>query len=118
MKNLYQSGGRLDYVATADLASGDVVVLENSTTTGFLGIAIHDIATGATGALHVGGGSAEDGVTLAMLSTDTGNEGAKVYWDVGNSRLTTTVGTNVLAGRLAAKKASGETVGRLLLNRH
>lgn len=107
-----QEGILLDYANTgAAIASGAVVVL-NSGATGFIGVAEDDIpATTGNGAVLVAGV-----VELPALGTDTGGIGTPMYWDAGNSRLTTTATSNTRAGRLAAAKTNGQTTAKLLLN--
>lgn len=78
--------GALFGVATADAANGADVVI---TTSG-----IHDITA---------------------LSTDTATVGAKLYWDNGNRRLTTTASTHICAGVATAAKGSGDTTARIKL---
>lgn len=46
---------------------------------------------------------------LDILSTDTPADGALLYWDAGNSRLTTTSSTHKSAGLAVGAKASGVT---------
>lgn len=53
-------------------------------------------------------------VELDALSTDTPAEGALMYWDAGNARLTTTASTHKSAGLAVAAKASG--VSRMLID--
>lgn len=81
-------GAVIDYVAGSNLLSGAVVVIGVK-----VGVLLADIASGATGSVQIAGV-----FELAKLSTDAPAQGALVYWDAGNSRLTTTVGSNVLAG--------------------
>lgn len=50
-----------------------------------------------------------------MLSTDTGSVGAVVYWDDGNSRLTTTSTSNTKCGYLTKAKTSGQATAEIML---
>lgn len=50
------------------------------------------------------------------LSTDTGDIGAKIYWDDTNSRFTTTATSNTYCGRLAKAKANGDATADIYLN--
>jgi predicted RecA/RadA family phage recombinase len=45
--------------------------------------------------------------TLAKLSTDVVAQGAILYWDAGNSRLTVTASTHKKAGLAAGAAGSG-----------
>jgi predicted RecA/RadA family phage recombinase len=106
MKNFVQEGNVLDYTAGAAVASGAVVVIGAR-----VGIAVKDIAVGETGPLRVKGV-----VELAKLTTDTPAQGALLYWDAGNSRLTTTAAGSVLAGYAAQAAGNGATTVWLHLN--
>lgn len=102
-----QPGRVLDYAngGTAR-ASGDVVVAGT-----LVGVCLAAIAANTTGSVQVCGV-----FTLAKLSTDTPAQGALVYWDAANSRITTTAGANTLAGKAFAAAGSGETTCLVLLN--
>ena len=106
MKNFVQEGHVLDYTPGAAVASGAIVVIGAR-----LGIAVADIAAGATGALRVKGV-----VELAKLAADTPAQGALLYWDAANSRLTTTASGNTLAGYAAKAAGAGATTVWLHLN--
>lgn len=96
-KNYKQAGGIWDHTAGSNLTSGSPVLMGD-----VLGVALADIASGSTGAVAVSGT-----FTIAKLSTDVVAQGAALYWDAGNSRLTTTASTNKLAGYAAAAAGSG-----------
>lgn len=53
---------------------------------------------------------------VAILGTDTPAEGALLYWDAGNNRLTTTASTHKSAGLAVEAKGSGPTTILLDLN--
>lgn len=106
MKNFVQIGDVLDYTPGAPVASGAVVVIGAR-----IGIAVGAIAAGETGALRVKGV-----VELAKLGTDTPAQGALLYWDAANTRLTTTASGNVLAGYAAKAAGNGATTVWLHLN--
>lgn len=74
-----------DHIAAADISSGDVVEMDAVT-----GVALVDIATGATGAVAVGGTFSLVKDTALVLA-----QGASVEWD----------GAKVIA------KAAGTTIG-------
>jgi predicted RecA/RadA family phage recombinase len=106
MKNFVQIGDVLDYTPVSAVSSGAVVVMGVR-----IGIAVADIAANATGAVRVKGV-----VELAKLSTDTPAQGALLYWDSTNSRLTTTASGNTLAGYAAKAAGNGTTTVWLHLN--
>jgi predicted RecA/RadA family phage recombinase len=67
---------------------------------GMFGVVGASAASGAKAVLY------RRGVfTITKLTTDDVTAGAKLYWDNGNSRLTTTAGSNVLVGY--ARDAAG-----------
>lgn len=53
---------------------------------------------------------------VTKLSTDVVAQGALLYWDAGNSRLTTTAGANTLAGKAYAAAGNGATTVQIILN--
>ncbi|MBJ2155269.1 DUF2190 family protein [Variovorax sp. IB41] len=106
MKNFVQEGNVLDYTSAGAVASGAVVVFGVR-----VGIVIADIPAGGTGAIRVKGVA-----ELAKLSTDTPAQGALLYWDAANTRLTTTASGNVLAGYAAKAAGNGVTTVWLHLN--
>ena len=106
MKNFVQSGDTMPLVAPYAVASGD----------GFLVGTLFAVAAGAA----ANGAAVEGKLTgvfdITALSTDVATQGAKIYWDNTNKRMTTTVGSNSFVGALAAAKANGETTARVRLN--
>lgn len=102
-----QPGKVLDYAngGTAQ-ASGAVVVAGT-----LVGVCLAAIAANATGSVQICGV-----FTLPKLSTDTPAQGALVYWDATNSRITTTSSGNTLAGKAFAAAANGDTTCLVLLN--
>ena len=71
-----------------------------------------DAASGADAISCILGGVV---VRYAALSTDTAEPGAKLYFDIGNDRLTVTAGTNNYAGRAAKTKLNGDTTADVYL---
>lgn len=101
-----QPGDVLDYTPGGAVANGKMVV------TGVrVGIALAAIAAGATGPLAVRGV-----FTYAKLSTDNIAQGALVYYDAANDRLTTTASGNTLAGYAAGAAAAATTTVNVSLN--
>lgn len=80
------------------ISSGDVVVVGS-----MVGVALVDIASGATGAVRFTGV-----FKLAKKNGDTITQGAPLYWDAGNSELTTTELDNALAGVAWSAQASSD----------
>lgn len=105
-KTFKQPGEVMDYAAAAATASGDVVVVGTR-----VGVALTAIAAGSTGSLAVTGVH-----TLAKLSTDVVAQGALLYWDATNKRLTTTASGNTLAGYAFNAAAAASTVADIKLN--
>ena len=101
-----QTGNAIDHVAAADIANGKMVVIGAR-----VGIALAAIAAGATGTLAVTGV-----FTYAKLSTDNIAQGALVYYDAANNRLTTTASGNTLAGYATAAAGVGTTSVNVKLN--
>lgn len=105
--NYVQDGCVLDYTPSgAAVASGDVVIM------GVIGgVALTDIADGATGAVQVKGV-----FTLTKKSTDVIAQGALIYWDTDPGEITTTSTDNTLIGVAAAAAGNGATTVNALLN--
>ena len=103
-----QAGKVLDYTNAGgdNIASGDGVLIGAK-----LGVALTTIAAGTTGSVQICGVFA-----LPKLSTDNMTQGAAVYWDNANKRLTLTSDGNTLAGVAAAAAAATTTSVNVLLN--
>lgn len=101
-----QPGEVIDHVASGAKTSGQPVLIGTK-----LGVCVADIANGATGPVAVSGV-----YTVTKLTTDVVAQGAALYWDNGNSRLTTTVGANVYAGYAFAAAGNGVTSVNIKLN--
>jgi len=101
-------GNAIDYTPAADMAAGDVVVLED-----LVGIAKLDIPANTLGALHVTG--------VFNLPKATGGStaiaaGKKAYWDATNQVVTTTVGTNKLLGKTVVAAGDNDAFVRVRLS--
>ena len=111
MNNYHQRGDIIDFVAGTTISSGDLVAVGDR-----VGVAVTDIATGATGAVRV------DGVCeVPKLTTDVVTQGANLYFDVTNGRLTLTTDgpgslVNGLAGYAFAAAGNGATTVLVKLN--
>lgn len=104
-----QPGEVIDYTASANIASGQVVLMGAR-----IGVALKAIANGETGPMQVTGV-----FNIAKLSTDNMAQGALLYWDNTNSRLTTTASAtsgNTLAGFAAAAAAASTTSVNIKIN--
>jgi len=99
-------GPIVHYVAGSTITSGQVVLFGAR-----IGIAQASVASGATVALRVLGIW-----TVAKLSTDAMTQGALLYWDNTNSRLTTTSTGNTLAGFCATAAGAGTTTVEISIN--
>lgn len=107
-KNYIQEGAVLSWINTsgAAVASGAVVLTGKR-----IGVALGDIAVGATGSLTM-----EGVFSVAKLTTDVVGQGDLLYWDAANSRLTTTAGGNTQAGYAAAPAGNGVTTVNISIN--
>jgi predicted RecA/RadA family phage recombinase len=109
MKNYVQDGDRLTYTN----GSGSTITSGTGVLVGLrVGIATADIANGAIGTL------AMEGVfTLPKLSTDVVAQGALLYWDNTNKRLTVTTTSNTLCGYAQTAAGAATTTVDIMLNR-
>lgn len=105
MRNKILSGETITITAGGTITSGQAVLVGS-----VLGVAVESAVSGESVAVQL-----EGVFTLPILGTDTPAVGAKLYWDAGNSRLTTTVGSNTEAGIAFAAKATGITTVRIKL---
>jgi len=105
--NQTQRGDVMAYTNSGSaITSGSAVVMASR-----IGVALTDIAA-TTG---VGSVAVEGVFELAALSTQTWAHGDLLYWDAGNSRLTTVATANTLAGYAFEDKANGAALGRVKL---
>jgi predicted RecA/RadA family phage recombinase len=105
-KNYIQPGEVLDVTLAAIITSGSGLLVGVR-----LGVALTDGAIGDTIAVQVKGV-----FNLPKLSTDVVAQGAALYWDNTNKRLTTTSTSNTLAGYAAAAAGNGVTTVNIALN--
>lgn len=107
MKVFVKEGKSVDYVNSGSaISSGDVVALGAAG----VGVAIADIANGATGAVQV-----EGVFSLAKNTGETWAIGDRLYWDSGASEFTVTAGSNTLAGYAVEAAGSAATTGKIKL---
>jgi predicted RecA/RadA family phage recombinase len=101
-----QAGNVVDYTATANITSGDVVKIGQ-----ILGVALTDIANGATGAVQITGVFEVPKVTAAVFA-----QGESLTWDVSAGKFDDNAATpasgDITGAAAVAFKAgaNGETV--------
>ena len=100
------SGDVIDYVAGSAISSGQVLLIGAR-----VGVALAAIANGATGAVRMQGI-----FTIAKLTTDVVTQGALLYWDNTNNRMTLTSAGNTLAGYATKAAGNGVTTVEINLN--
>lgn len=105
-KNYIQPGEVLDHVAAAAITSGQIVLMGAR-----VGIALGNAAIGETVAVQVKGV-----FNVAKVTANVVAQGALLYWDNTAKLLTTTVGTNTLAGYAAAAASGTATTVHIALN--
>ena len=106
MKNFVQKGDVLTVTAPYAVNSGDGVLVG-----AIFGVACSTAALGADVEVSTYGV-----FDLTALSTDVATQGAKIYWDNTNRRLTVTASGNTLVGAATRAKASGDTTARVKID--
>jgi len=102
---MVQDGDSVDFTAGADIPAGRLVVFGARVFFSHMAI-----ANGQTGSLRTRGV-----VEYAKATGEAWAVGARLWFDAGNNRLTTTSSTHVPAGYAAAAALSGAVEGRCLL---
>ncbi len=108
-------------MATGHICAGGVMPYTNATgstitkgtvieMTAMIGVALSDIANGATGELAI-----SEVWTLAKEAPLVITQGDQVYWDATNDRVDKT-NTNIPCGKAFASAASAATTVQVLLN--
>ena len=106
MKNYVQEGDTLTLTAPYTRTAG-----QGAQVGSIFGVACNDVTSGDSGEF------ARCGVfDLTALSTATGSQGAKVYWDNSNKRIDTDGTVGMLVGTLTTAKTNGQTTARVALN--
>lgn len=105
-KKFIQPGEVIEYTAGSALSSGAVVLIGNR-----IGVLLTDLANGEVGVAQVTGVW-----ELTKLSTDVVTQGALLYWDAGNSRLTTTASSHKQAGYAWAAASGTDTTVQIKIN--
>lgn len=111
----YQRGNRITYTnAGSAIAAGDLVAIATGTS-GFVGVAVTDIAaTTGTGELAIGGGD-ERVFKIPKTSGEAWTQGQVLYTD-GTNGTSTSSTTFTRIGRAAYAAASADVVGYVILN--
>ncbi len=117
-KNVVRDCGAPVYATTKNIASaklsGDLISFPLTAGAGVpVALLTQDAGTSADGVSCIIGGVI---VRYTCVTADTADPGAKLYFDVGNNRLTTTAGSNNLAGRCAKTKGGSDTTADVILN--
>lgn len=101
----YQKGDYWDHVAASAISSDDIVVMVNR-----VGVAVDDIASGATGSVQV-----RDVVKVPKVAGEAWAQGDTVGYDASASAFdktfTATTGDVENCGSVAAAAASADTIG-------
>lgn len=100
-----QRGESIDYVPGADVAAGDLVIVND-----LVGVARLDIPAGTLGSVAVGG------VYEMPKGAAAIDFGKKAYWDTTNKVVTATATGNTLIGKAVSDAAASDGFVRVLLN--
>lgn len=107
MKNFISQGLTIDHTPAAARLSGAGTLIGTK-----VGVAINDVAISTQGVFSI------DGVyELPKLTTDVVTQGAALYWDNTNLRLTLTSAGNTYAGYAFAAAGNGVLTAQVVLNR-
>jgi predicted RecA/RadA family phage recombinase len=106
MKNFVAEGLTIDHAPAAQRLSGAATLIGPR-----IGVAVGDVPASALGVFRIKGV-----FTLPKLSTDVVAQGALLYWDNTNLRLTTTASGNTLAGYAYAAAGSGVATVQIDIN--
>ena len=105
-KNLKALGEVFDYTCTGNVASGQLVVMNDT-----VGVAIKDGKAGDIVACRV-----EGVFELPKLASSDIGQGKKVYWDATNGQINLTASGNTYAGKAYAAAGSGTSTVLVSLN--
>jgi predicted RecA/RadA family phage recombinase len=106
MKNFIQNGRVLSLLAAAAVQSGDGLLVGK-----IFGVAIANVPAGATGEFQT-----EGVFELPALAADVAAQGAALYWDVANKRLTVTAAGNTRVGVAVLAKANGAATATIKID--
>jgi predicted RecA/RadA family phage recombinase len=106
MKNFVQNGMVLSLVAAAAVNAGDGLLVGK-----IFGVAVANVAAGASGEFQTVGV-----FQLPALAADVAAQGAVLYWDAVNKRLTVTAAGNTRVGVAVVAKANGDATATIKLD--
>ncbi|HVY20407.1 MAG TPA: DUF2190 family protein [Bauldia sp.] len=110
-KNFIQIGSVLDLTVIDETDAVDIASGEGYLAGSIFGVAVTDVAVGASGPFQV------DGVwSLPKATPQAWGQGALVYWDNAARKVTTVSGGNQLIGTAIAAVNSAVAVGDVRLN--
>ncbi len=110
MKIAFSQGLTIDHTPAAQRLAGAATLI-GAVGNGMIGVALNDVSASTEGVFAL------DGVfTLPKLSTDVVTQGALLYWDNTNLRLTLTSAGNTIAGRAFAAAGNGVTTVAIKIN--
>ena len=106
MQNFVQKGFTLTLLAAAAILAGEAMLVGK-----IFGVAVADVAAGESGEFQT-----EGVFELPVLGTDVAAQGAILYWDAVNKRLTTTAAGNTRVGVAVEGKANGAATAIIKLD--
>lgn len=106
--NFIQDGNAIDYIPSADVGAGDIVVQSD-----LIGVAKRDIAANKLGALAITGVFDFPKATGASTAIAAG---VKLYFDATEQVATATVGTNKQIGKTVAAAGDDDETVRAYLS--
>lgn len=105
-KNFIENGEAIQITAQATVKSGEAVFIGD-----LVGVAIADIALGSLGACSTVGVW-----EFAAKAADNIEQGATVYWDSGEKKVTTTKGSNKVLGKAWSASPNGAEIVAVKIN--
>lgn len=106
MKNFIQKGSTLTLLAVAAVLAGEAVLVGK-----IFGIAVSNVAAGASGEFQT-----EGVFELPALAADVAAQGAPLYWDAVNKRLTVTAAGNTRVGVAVVAKAANAATATIKID--
>ncbi len=106
MTSKIRDGDIIQYLAGSNIVSGQPVVIGNR-----IGIAINDIASGASGAVEMTGC-----YSVTKVSAQAWAAGDEIFWDASASKFTTVGTANTFAGHAMDIAANPTSTGNLRLS--
>jgi predicted RecA/RadA family phage recombinase len=106
MKCFIQRGLTLTLLAAAAVQAGEAILVGK-----IFGVAVANVAAGANGEFMT-----EGVFELPALGADVAAQGAVLYWDTANKRLTVTAAGNTRVGVAVVAKANGAATATIKLD--